>query len=256
MMVPPFQIDFVLVTAILAGLFMLIPLVGNLLALGPPMIALFLTPGKEGWWPWFLLVLFVMQSIMVNVLSPRIMSSAIGIHPIYVWAAILIGSQVAGIWGVLFGIPIAGAINLIGRPLMRRIRHQTALYRDGVLPSATTASYLTGPLAASLAESKAQFEAAADAANAAVETQPHARPQPSMQPQPAFSAQSAPLQNPGAGRPVTQAQPVAAGMGPSSGPLSMPDDGEDDLPARPSPTLSAKALKWAWARVQSRGSKK
>jgi hypothetical protein len=182
------------------------------------------------------------------------MSTAIGIHPIYVWAAILIGGQVAGIWGVLFGIPIAGAINLIGRPLMRRVRHQSALYKEGILPSATTASYLTGPLAASLAESKAQFEAAAAEAAAEQETQPHAQPQT----QPAYlsnQAQSAPQQSQGTGR-SSQPQPVAAGVGASSQPLMLSDEDDDDLPYRPSPTLSAKALRWAWMRVQSRGTKK
>jgi predicted PurR-regulated permease PerM len=245
MMIPPFQLDYVLVASIVAGLFMLIPLVGPILALIPPMIALFLTPDKAGWWPWLLLILFVMQSVMVNVLSPRIMSTAIGIHPIYVWAAILIGGQVAGIWGVLFGIPIAGAINLIGRPLMRRIRHQAPLYREGILPSATTASYLTGPLAASLAESKAQFESAATAAAAEQETQPHAQPQP----QAAYSGYQAQTAS-------VQSQPVAAGVGASSQPLNLPDEDEDDLPYRHSPTLSAKALRWAWTRVQNRGTKK
>jgi predicted PurR-regulated permease PerM len=260
MMIPPFQLDYVLVTSIIAGLFMLIPLVGNILALGPPMIALFLTDDKAGWWPWFLLVIFVMQSIMVNVLSPRIMSSAIGIHPIYVWAAILIGSQVAGIWGVLFGIPIAGAINLIGRPLMRRIRHQTSLYKDGVLPSTSTASYLTGPLAASLAASRSQFEAAAEEANA----QQDGAPNDYIQPQP-----QAPL--PTRGVPATQPQrppvrqPSASGLGAPTGGMGvapsmqrsqpMLEDDDDEI-VRPTPTLSAKAWRYLMARAQNRGQKR
>jgi hypothetical protein len=96
-----------------------------------------------------------MQSFMMNVLGPRIMSSAIGIHPLYVVAAMLVGGQVAGLWGALFGIPVAGAINLIGRPVMRRIRYQTNLYKDPELPTLPTSAFLTGPLALSMVQMQA-----------------------------------------------------------------------------------------------------
>ena len=107
-------------------------------------------PNKAGLWLWLLIALFMAQSIMMNVVGPRVMSSAIGLHPIYVVAALLVGGQVAGVWGALFGIPIAGAANLIGRPLLRRIRHQMPLYQEIGSKSLPTSAFVTGPLAASM----------------------------------------------------------------------------------------------------------
>ncbi len=152
MVMPPFQLDFVIVASIVSGLCMIIPLIGNFLAFLPPILVALVTPGKEGLVWWLLFALFIMQSIMMNVLGPRIMSSAIGIHPLYVVGAMLLGAQVAGVWGALFGIPIAGAINLIGRPVMRRVRYQTTLYKEAELPSLATSAFLTGPLAATMAQ--------------------------------------------------------------------------------------------------------
>ena len=172
MLMPPFQLDYVLIAAIVAGFCMIIPLIGNFLAFIPPMLVILVTPDKTPLWAWFLLALFVMQSIMMNFLGPRIMSSAIGIHPLYVMAAILVGGQVAGFWGALFGIPIAGALNLIGRPLMRRIRHQMPIYQEGALAGVRTSSYLTGPLAVQMAEGAVAAPNAAAPADRP--TQPHA----------------------------------------------------------------------------------
>ncbi len=150
MLMPPFQLDYVVVASIVAGLCMLIPLIGNFLAYIPPMLVCVVTPSKVDLWLWLLIALFIAQSIMMNFVGPRVMSSAIGLHPIYVVAALLVGGQVAGVWGALFGIPIAGALNLIGRPLMRRIRHQMPLYQEIGSKSLPTSAFVTGPLAASM----------------------------------------------------------------------------------------------------------
>ncbi|MDQ3929939.1 MAG: AI-2E family transporter [Chloroflexota bacterium] len=154
MVMPPFQLDFVIIASVVAGLCMIIPLVGNFLAFFPAILVALVT-GRTDIWLWLLLVEFIMQSFMMNVLGPRIMSSAIGIHPLYVVAAMLVGGQVAGLWGALFGIPIAGAINLIGRPVMRRVRYQTNLYKDPEMPTLPTSAFLTGPLALSMVQMQA-----------------------------------------------------------------------------------------------------
>lgn len=221
MLMPPFQLyDFFVVASIVAGLCMIIPLVGNFLAFMPPMFVILVTPEKAHLWPWFLLALFIMQSIMMNVLGPRIMSSAIGIHPLYVVAAILIGGQVAGLWGALFGIPIAGAINLIGRPLMRRVRHQVPLYQEARTANVSTATYLTGPLAVHMADN-------APAQPVIVEppTQPHVAVKPDLD----LEIDVEPVTRPA---PTLSARVVRGVF-----------------------HVGARAVSWAWTRAQARASR-
>jgi predicted PurR-regulated permease PerM len=101
-------LNFVLVATLFAGLFMLIPLVGPFLALIPPALAALLQSPELTLW--LLIALFIYQFIIVNVLMPRMLSDAVGLHPLLVLAAILISVKVAGFWGAFFGIPVAGVL--------------------------------------------------------------------------------------------------------------------------------------------------
>ncbi len=57
-------------------------------------------------------VLLVVQTILVNYLQPRLMREALGMHPILVLVGLLVGAQVAGVWGALFGIPVIAVLNV------------------------------------------------------------------------------------------------------------------------------------------------
>ncbi|MGI6174070.1 MAG: AI-2E family transporter [Christensenellales bacterium] len=59
---------------------------------------------------WFLLFLLVMQQVEGNIISPRILGSSIGISPFWILLAIILGSGIWGVGGILFSIPIMGLI--------------------------------------------------------------------------------------------------------------------------------------------------
>lgn len=93
-----------------SALAMLIPFFGPPLALVPPIIATAIfNPGL------LLIVaplLLIVQTVLVNYLQPRLMHEALGMHPILVLIGLLVGSQVAGLWGALFGIPVLAVLNV------------------------------------------------------------------------------------------------------------------------------------------------
>ncbi len=101
-------LNFVLVASLFAGLFMLIPLVGPFLSLTPPVLVVLIQSPELTLWLFG--ALFVYQFVIVNILMPRLMSDAVGLHPLLVLASILIGIKIAGFWGALFGIPVAGVL--------------------------------------------------------------------------------------------------------------------------------------------------
>ena len=103
-----FGLNFVLVVSLFVTLFMLIPLIGAVLALLPPLLVV-LTQSPE-LAIWLLIILFIYQFVIVNVLMPRVLSNALGLHPLLVFAGILIGIKVGGFWGAFFGIPVVGVI--------------------------------------------------------------------------------------------------------------------------------------------------
>jgi predicted PurR-regulated permease PerM len=52
----------------------------------------------------------VVHIIEGDVVGPRVMGKAIGVHPAVAVLALVAGSEVLGLWGALFGAPIAGLI--------------------------------------------------------------------------------------------------------------------------------------------------
>ena len=96
-------------TSVLAGLLQMIPFFGSFISWAPPVVvALVLQPESA------LPALILMGAgwiVVMNVLQPRIMQGAVGIHPIVVLGSVLIGGRIAGIPGAIFGIPIAAVVS-------------------------------------------------------------------------------------------------------------------------------------------------
>ncbi|MHB0869637.1 MAG: AI-2E family transporter [Chloroflexota bacterium] len=101
-------LNYVAVTAIFATAIMMIPFVGPILAIIPPVaISLFVHP-DQAWWLFLLLLL--LQQLVLNVLAPRVMGRSVGVHPLMVLVALLVGAKLAGAWGAIFAVPVAAVI--------------------------------------------------------------------------------------------------------------------------------------------------
>jgi predicted PurR-regulated permease PerM len=102
-------LDYAAVTAVSAGILQAIPFFGPFVSWAPPvLVAILLQPTSI---PIVLLIMAVGWVFVMNVLQPRVMEQAVGIHPIVVLGSVLIGGRVAGITGAVFGIPIAAVLS-------------------------------------------------------------------------------------------------------------------------------------------------
>ena len=120
-----FGIQFLFLIGTISALAMLIPFFGPPLALLPPIAATAIfTPGA------FIpvtVILVVVQTVLVNWLQPRLMREALGLHPILVLVGLLVGAQVAGVWGALFGIPMIAVIYVFASYILFRAVPNAAL---------------------------------------------------------------------------------------------------------------------------------
>jgi len=108
-----FGLPYIFLLTVSTAVLMFIPFFGPPLALIPvvfvalafrPEVALFV-----------IAILVVTQTILVNAVQPRLLREGVGLHPILVILALLAGSQVAGLWGAIFGIPVVAIVNLLLR---------------------------------------------------------------------------------------------------------------------------------------------
>lgn len=102
------RLRFAVAIGSLAGLVMFIPVIGAPIAMVmPAIIALFQNPSLA---LWMLLIMTVYQQFLLRIVMPKIMSEVIGMPPLLILAAIMISTKLIGLWGFIFGIPVAGAL--------------------------------------------------------------------------------------------------------------------------------------------------
>jgi len=106
-----FGLPYLFTICVIAALCMPIPLIGPGLALLPPIfVAAAFVPGAL--LPVALILFFVQMAIM-NIAVPRLMKRAAGVHPIITIISVLVGAQIAGIWGAVFGLPVAAVVSIM-----------------------------------------------------------------------------------------------------------------------------------------------
>jgi predicted PurR-regulated permease PerM len=112
-----FGVDYAATAALTSGLLTLVPIIGGPLALVPPVIVALLSAPELAWVVFIILLL--LQQIEFNVLGPIILKQTIGLHPIWVILAFLVGFKIGGGWGAIFAAPIAGILEIIGKEIIR-----------------------------------------------------------------------------------------------------------------------------------------
>ena len=101
------DISFSLTLGLMAGVLGLIPIIGAFIGAAPALlVALATDPTKL---IWVVLLFIVVQFVESNIISPRIQGSAVRLHPIFIMATLIVASSIAGLWGVLVGVPLVAA---------------------------------------------------------------------------------------------------------------------------------------------------
>lgn len=97
--------------ALLAGIFELVPVVGPIIAGAAAVVsALVISPALAFY---TLLVFLVLQQFESHVMVPLLTRRTVGLHPVLVIIAILVGLEVEGLLGGLVAVPVAAVIQEI-----------------------------------------------------------------------------------------------------------------------------------------------
>ncbi len=105
------RVDFALIIGLIAGIFNIIPYFGPIIGIIPAIVfAALENPSKVLW----VIILFIsIQQIEGNFLSPKIVGESVGLHPVIVIIALLIGGGFMGILGMLLAIPVIVIMRVI-----------------------------------------------------------------------------------------------------------------------------------------------
>ncbi len=103
------DIEYMPLTTALVAFFQFIPFFGPFVSWSPPVIAAVLTQPDAV--IWILIIMWAGWFVTMNFIQPRVMSSAVGIHPVVVLLSVLIGLRLQGVIGAIFAIPVAAVIS-------------------------------------------------------------------------------------------------------------------------------------------------
>ena len=144
-----FGLPNVAVSSLVAGLLVIVPLVGNYLAYIPPLVTCLVARADQTWI--LLAVIVAVQAIYMNILSPHIMARAVHMHPLVTMVSILVFGQVGGFWGAFLGIPITATLGMLAQPTLRVVDNYLNPAADGQRHAPSEPAASPGPSAADTA---------------------------------------------------------------------------------------------------------
>ncbi|MBE7048750.1 MAG: AI-2E family transporter [Ruminococcaceae bacterium] len=108
------KIPYAAILGITLMVFNMIPYFGPFLGSIPAVLVALLS---KGIYPaiWTVLFILVLQQLDGNLLAPRILGGSVGVSPFWVIFAIVVFGGLFGLWGMVFGVPILAAIQMLAK---------------------------------------------------------------------------------------------------------------------------------------------
>ena len=127
------QVPFFLLFAVFIGLMEVVPFIGASLGIA---VVVTIVAFIDWWLALQVLgVAIALQQVKDNIIAPRIMGNLTGLSPVIIFAALLLGTKIGGLLGVILAIPLTGVIKSLVEIMM-----------DPTLPP-QTGSFFHNPLA-------------------------------------------------------------------------------------------------------------
>lgn len=97
----------------MSGLLGIIPMVGSTIGLLVSVTVAFIQEGTVSYVGIIAAIYFAGQLIEGNILTPKIVGDSVGLHPLWIFFALLAGASLMGIIGMLIAVPVAAIISVL-----------------------------------------------------------------------------------------------------------------------------------------------
>lgn len=123
-------VRFPAVLGLIAGIFEILPFIGPFIGLVPAVIVASIQSPLLGFWT--LLVFMLIQQVENLLLVPRISGKAVELHPAVIMVVLVIGNQVAGLWGMLLAVPVTAMLRDVFKYLYLRLQDEPASPKEAM----------------------------------------------------------------------------------------------------------------------------
>ncbi len=122
-------IDLAIPVGLASGFLFIIPYLGNAIGMLFACLLALVKFGVGGEVLGVLGVFAIVQLIEGNLLTPRIVGESVGLHPLVVMIALIVGGSLLGIWGMLLAIPITAVASVVAAEWLDLYR-DSGFFRD------------------------------------------------------------------------------------------------------------------------------
>ena len=105
-------IDYALIIGIIAGICNMIPYIGPIIGTILAVIIALLS-GQPIKAIWVIIGMLVIQQVDNSLLAPKIVGDSVGLHPVFIMLAIIIGGNVGGLLGMLIAVPVTASLKIL-----------------------------------------------------------------------------------------------------------------------------------------------
>lgn len=128
-----FGVDFALLWGFLTFLLNFIPNIGSVVAVLFPVIISFLQFDSVSTPLLLLVLLMVSQSVMGNVIEPKVMAFSLNLSPLLVLAALVFWGWLWGLWGMILAVPMMSILKIIFENI--EALHPLSVLMSGSIPA-------------------------------------------------------------------------------------------------------------------------
>jgi predicted PurR-regulated permease PerM len=136
-------VQYSLLLSVFLALCEILPVIGPPIGFAPAIIVVAMhgtvLPGARIAHIVLLTVIFmVLQQVKDNVVAPRYIGNVIGLHPVMIFIAIMVGARIDGLLGIIISLPAACILNVL-------LTHHSLLYTHEPLPAVSVEPELPPP---------------------------------------------------------------------------------------------------------------
>lgn len=124
-------VRFPAVLGLIAGIFEILPFIGPFIGLVPAVIVATIQAPLLGLWT--LLLFLAIQQVENLFLVPRISGKAVELHPAIIMVVLVIGNQVAGLWGMLLAVPVTAIVRDVFKYLYLRLQDEPVSPKEAMI---------------------------------------------------------------------------------------------------------------------------
>ncbi len=115
---------------LLSGALFIIPYLGTLVGIVLASLLAVVEYGVDLHLLWVLVVFGVVQGIEGYLLTPKVVGDQVGLHPLVVIIALIVGGSLLGIWGMFLAIPVTATLSVLAAEWLLLYR-ASSVFREG-----------------------------------------------------------------------------------------------------------------------------